>query len=54
MAVYVKKHDNETTDELIARFKSRVKKAGIINEVKLREFYMNEHDRRLMKKKIRK
>ena len=47
----VELREGETPDELIARFKREVKAAGILDECKKREFFVNKSMKRKLKSK---
>jgi small subunit ribosomal protein S21 len=47
----VKKRENESTENLIRRFKRSVENAGVLREVKKREFYMTRSQKRRDKSK---
>ena len=42
MAIKVTLRENETFDDLIRRFKTAVKKDGILDDVKKHEFFKNK------------
>jgi len=48
---FVKLRPNESTDNLIRRFKKKVEQAGIMKEVKRRESYMSPSQKRREKHK---
>lgn len=47
----VKKRDNESLDSLIKRFRSSVEEAGIMDEIRKREFYQSKSLKRKIKSK---
>lgn len=47
----VKKRDNESLDSLLKRFRSSVKEAGIMDEIRKREFYQSKSLKRKIKSK---
>jgi len=49
LACKVKLRDNETSDALIARFKSLVKKAGILSEYKKHDYFLKKSLKRKRK-----
>ena len=49
MACKVKLRDNETSDALIARWKSLVKKAGILSEYKKHDYFLKKSLKRKRK-----
>ena len=62
MACTVRLRENETSEDLVRRFKSTVKKSGILQEYKKHEFFLkkslkrkrkSEEARKLMRKKGR-
>ena len=62
MACTVRLRENETSEDLVRRFKSTVKKSGILQECRRREYFLkkslkrkrkSEEARKLMRKKGR-
>ena len=49
MACKVKLRENETTDALLARFKTAVKKAGILPECRKHEYFLKKSLKRKRK-----
>jgi small subunit ribosomal protein S21 len=49
LACKVKLRDNETTDALLARFKSLVKKSNILADVRKHEFFLKKSLKRKRK-----
>ena len=49
MACRVKLRENESTDSLIARFKTTVKKAGILKECKKHDYFLKKSLKRKKK-----
>ena len=47
----VKRRDHENTDNLLRRFKKSVENAGVLREVKRREYYMSKSQKRRDKQK---
>ena len=52
--VKVQARRNETTERLIKRFSSRVKKSGLMEELRNRRFYVKPSQKRRLKKLRRK
>jgi small subunit ribosomal protein S21 len=49
LACKVKLREGETTDSLLARFKTQVKKSGILTECRKREFFLKKSLKRKRK-----
>lgn len=49
LAVRVKKRDNETVDEILARFKRNVNRSNILADVRKHEFYLKPGVRKRMR-----
>lgn len=47
----VKRRDNESLDSLLKRFRSSVEEAGIMDEIRKREFYQSKSLKRKIKSK---
>lgn len=49
MVCKVKRRENETTDALLSRFKALVKKSGVLEECRKREFFLKKSLKRKRK-----